>query len=232
MSAPTTAHAEKSKKQIAYEMLKDKIITNQLKPGTMLVERQLCEMLNSSRTPIREAIQQLSTDGLVTSIPAVGSYVSEVRYEYVIQLYDVREYLEGLAARLCAINITDSQIQTLNRYWLNMNDDIRTKEYDKLFQEDSNFHQGIVTYSRNEILQNLYTPLASQIFRITFLTEDRADGIIRSHDSHLKILQAITHHQAEEAENQMREHLRTSKMHHLKKMAPHLFDTTQNGGGQ
>ena len=51
MSAPTTAHAEKSKKQIAYEMLKEKIITNQLAPGTMLVERQLCEMLNSSRCP-------------------------------------------------------------------------------------------------------------------------------------------------------------------------------------
>ena len=79
MSAPTTAHAEKSKKQIAYEMLKEKIITNQLAPGTMLVERQLCEMLNSSRTPIREAIQQLSADGLVTSIPTVGSYVSEIR---------------------------------------------------------------------------------------------------------------------------------------------------------
>ena len=218
MSAPTTAHAEKSKKQIAYEMLKEKIITNQLAPGTMLVERQLCEMLNSSRTPIREAIQQLSADGLVTSIPTVGSYVSEIRYEYVIQLYDVREYLEGLAAKLCAINITDS--------------DIRTKDYDKLFQEDSNFHQNIVDYSRNEILQTLYALLSSQIFRITFLTEDRADGIVRSHDCHLKILQAITHHQAEEAENQMREHLRTSKMHHLKKMAPHLFGTTQNGIGQ
>ena len=165
MSAPTTAHAEKSKKQIAYEMLKEKIITNQLAPGTMLVERQLCEMLNSSRTPIREAIQQLSADGLVTSIPTVGSYVSEIRYEYVIQLYDVREYLEGLAAKLCAINITDSQIQALNRCWLNMNDDIRTKEYDKLFQEDSNFHQNIVNYSRNEILQTLYAPLSSQIFR-------------------------------------------------------------------
>ena len=222
MSAPTTAHAEKSKKQIAYEMLKEKIITNQLAPGTMLVERQLCEMLNSS----------LSADGLVTSIPTVGSYVSEIRYEYVIQLYDVREYLEGLAAKLCAINITDSQIQALNRCWLNMNDDIRTKDYDKLFQEDSNFHQNIVDYSRNEILQTLYAPLSSQIFRITFLTEDRADGIVRSHDCHLKILQAITHHQAEEAENQMREHLRTSKMHHLKKMAPHLFGTTQNGIGQ
>ena len=147
MSAPTTAHAEKSKKQIAYEMLKEKIITNQLAPGTMLVERQLCEMLNSSRTPIREAIQQLSADGLVTSIPTVGSYVSEIRYEYVIQLYDVREYLEGLAAKLSAINITDSQIQALNRCWLNMNDDIRTKEYDKLFQEDSNFHQNIVNLS-------------------------------------------------------------------------------------
>ena len=158
MSAPTTAHAEKSKKQIAYEMLKEKIITNQLAPGTMLVERQLCEMLNSSRTPIREAIQQLSADGLVTSIPTVGSYVSEIRYEYVIQLYDVREYLEGLAAKLCAINITDSQIQALNRCWLNMNDDIRTKDYDKLFQEDSNFHQNIVDYSRNEILQTLYQP--------------------------------------------------------------------------
>ena len=87
-------------------------------------------------------LENVLPDGVRDIVPlslihiSVGSYVSEIRYEYVIQLYDVREYLEGLAAKLCAINITDSQIQALNRCWLNMNDDIRTKDYDKMCIRD------------------------------------------------------------------------------------------------
>ena len=98
LNTALNASAEKSKKQLVYEYLKNQIITNELPPGTLLVERQLCTMLDASRTPIREAIQQLVSENLVTSIPTKGCFVSEVRYEDIAQLYDVREYLENWPA--------------------------------------------------------------------------------------------------------------------------------------
>ncbi len=80
-----------SKKDLAYEAIKEEIINHQLKPGTKLVERQLCDSLNISRTPIREALHQLAIDGLVSFQSGEGAVVSDITYEVISETYDVRK---------------------------------------------------------------------------------------------------------------------------------------------
>ena len=106
---------DKNKKELAYDYLKEMIVNGELKPGSLLVERQLCERLSTSRTPVREAIQKLSGEGLVETILSKGSFVKSITYEDISQIYDIREYLESLAVKLCCQNATNANIEALKK---------------------------------------------------------------------------------------------------------------------
>lgn len=216
---------EKSKKELAYDQIKELIITHKLKPGTLLVERQLCAVLNTSRTPVREAIQQLASEGLVTNIPSKGSLVSEIRYEDIARLYEVREYLEGLASRLCALNITDTQFMELQQYYIAMAENIEKEDYEQLLSADISFHKAIINNSRNDLLINICNNYEGQVRRITLLMESNPQIIAKAHAIHKELLVAIANRDAHLCENLMREHIRFSKIGHLKSFAPSLSST-------
>ena len=90
--------------QCAYEQLRDEIVQWELPPGTHLNEVPLAERLSVSRTPLREAVQRLARDGLVTIIPGRGALVAQLALQDVVHLFQMREALEPYAARLCARN--------------------------------------------------------------------------------------------------------------------------------
>jgi GntR family transcriptional regulator, rspAB operon transcriptional repressor len=90
--------------QRAYEQLRDEIVQWELPPGTHLNEVPLAERLSVSRTPLREAVQRLARDGLVTIIPGRGALVAQLALQDVVYLFQMREALEPYAARLCARN--------------------------------------------------------------------------------------------------------------------------------
>jgi len=94
----------KSKKVIAHEILKRRIINNSLTPNEPLNERVLSEELKISKTPIREALQQLEKEGLVENVPHKGSFVSRVSVQDIREIFEVREILECAAARGSALN--------------------------------------------------------------------------------------------------------------------------------
>lgn len=83
-----------------YEVLKDKILSMELPPGTRLKDGELAEDLGVSNTPVREAIRQLEKDGSVETIPYRGNFVRKMSPEEVCETYDVRMVLEPLAVRL------------------------------------------------------------------------------------------------------------------------------------
>lgn len=89
----------------AYEVIKRKIVNGEITPGTKLQEDRLAEELGISRTPIREALSRLAQEGLVEIIPRRGTYVVEFSLFDIVHLLEIREALEGMAARLAATNI-------------------------------------------------------------------------------------------------------------------------------
>ena len=101
--------------QRVYETVKEKISTFQLKPGTRLVEEQIAEEAGVSRTPVREALNRLGQEGLVKIFPQWGSYVREIDLEEIREVFDLREALEGMAARVAASRISEGEIEELKR---------------------------------------------------------------------------------------------------------------------
>jgi DNA-binding GntR family transcriptional regulator len=93
-----------SQGQRAYERLRDEIVAWELQPGAHLNEVQLAERMSVSRTPLREALQRLARDRLVTIIPGRGALVAQLALQDVVHLFQMREALEPYAARLCARN--------------------------------------------------------------------------------------------------------------------------------
>ena len=94
-------------------VLRNAIATGRFKPGDRLIERQLCEWTNVSRTSVREALRHLESEGLVTSTPNRGPVVTRVSAEQAKNIYLVRAALEGLAGRLFAENASEAQIKQL-----------------------------------------------------------------------------------------------------------------------
>ena len=91
---------KKNKHDYAYRMIKDWIIQGELPSDTILVERQLCQMLGLSRTPVRSALQELAKDGFVLTAPGRGMMVSRVQIEDVIEIFEIRRSLDILALEL------------------------------------------------------------------------------------------------------------------------------------
>ena len=215
---------EPSKKEIAYQSLRELIKKNELKPGTVLIERNLCTALNISRTPIREAIQQLTNEGLVVTTFSKSSIVSTITYEDISKIYDVREQIEGLAVRLCTQVLTSEQIQELETYYKEL-----THYSDKnissqhIFDIDNKFHHFFIRYCRNELLEDIYnTHLDVQIYRITQMTSTDLAVFAKANYFHQKILEGVKQKDYHMAEKAMREHIRYSKLVHLKAMAPNI----------
>src|SRR5215471_5621253 len=100
-------------RQQVLEVLRSAILNFQFKPGDRLIERELCELTGVSRTSVREALRHLESEGLVQNLPNKGPTVARVTREEAQALYEVREVLEGLAARLFTERATAKQVAAL-----------------------------------------------------------------------------------------------------------------------
>src|SRR5665213_2026200 len=116
LDAPPAPSIRKSAAPLRHQVLdflRQSIISGRLAPGSRLVERELIEMMDVSRTVIREALRQLETEGLVATIANKGPVVRELSFDEAKDLYAIREVLVGLAARLFVLNAKPGQIDSL-----------------------------------------------------------------------------------------------------------------------
>ena len=97
-------------REIVYEELKRQIMIGEIPPGTRMMEVELADDMGVSRTPIREAIRKLEKEGLVSIEPRRGAYASDVSIKDMVDVLEVREFLEGMAAGLAAKKITEEEV--------------------------------------------------------------------------------------------------------------------------
>ena len=212
-----------------YSHIKDAIITGKYEPGERLTEESLANALNISRTPIREAIKQLESDGLVTPLKR-GVIVRRFTKEDVRQIYDLRALLESYAASQAAYYRSEYDIEqmvdtnvkyseTIERL-TNKHDTSHIHEIVKLNQM---FHDTILKAARNEhlhfhISKVVVLPL---VFR-SFYWYDKME-LMRSLEFHQTILKAIKNRESERAKIAMQEHIYHGRDHVLN----HLKETTE-----
>ncbi len=197
-----------SKADDAYRIIKDKIVTLQLKPSSDISEDELIKELNISRTPIREAIQKLAKDRFVIVYPRKGTVVSEISLDLINSIYEVRLLNEPHMARNACMRVSDEWLRMLKKGFL----DFKGKE-DLLAYIDLDYelHKGLTSYTNNIFLKNMFSVVNDHNHRIRIQTSKRNRDYQRSVQEHLLILEAMERRDEDAVEQAVRDHVLTAK---------------------
>lgn len=211
----------------AFQTLQSDITKGAIKPGTKISETGLANQYGISRGPLREALQRLESRGLIERIPHVGTRVVSLNLNELLEIYQVREALEGLACRLAAENMTDAEIASLGQLLEKHAEDAEVQAGHAYFQKegDFDFHYQIVMGAKNEhlakqILSELYHLLRMYRYQCS-LSEGRPQKALKEH---LAILDAIADRDGDLAEMLMRKHIRQARLNIASQYKQQDFD--------
>ncbi|MEU8896163.1 GntR family transcriptional regulator [Nocardia sp. NPDC048505] len=154
----------------AYRVLKRRIVEVELRPGARLVERDLAAELAVSRIPLREALRMLAAEGLVLLVPHKGALVASFSPADVRDLFDIREVLESLAARLAAERATPATLEPLRARLSAARAATAAGEVTRIAAANAAFHAEIIELAANPLLTTVLGPLAARtewLFRLT-----------------------------------------------------------------
>src|SRR3954452_13420198 len=146
--------------------LRDYLVEGNIPEGSRVPERQLCEMLGISRTPLREALKVLASEGLVELLPNRGARVRQLNEHDLGELFDLMGGLEGLAGRLACENISDEEILEIERLHYEMYSFYLHRDMQGYFRDKQLIHHKIVEASRNATLSIAYANFAGRIRRV------------------------------------------------------------------
>jgi DNA-binding GntR family transcriptional regulator len=190
----------------AYRLIKEKIITVEMPPGSVIRETQLMAELGLGRTPIREALMQLETENLVEVVPRRGLFVTEISITDLQQIYEVRVEIESLCARLAAQRFTAEDLAEMRCLVAEYQ---AAEKSDKkwLLDQDRRLHSLLARATGNKFLYDEFEKLYNLSIRIWHLAFNRMQPEDVDVGAHLDILAAIEAGDCDRAEQRMREHI-------------------------
>lgn len=171
-------------REIVYEELKMQILKGQIVPGTRMMEVEMAEEMGVSRTPIREAIRKLEKEGLVTIEPRKGAYASQISTKDMVDILEVRQNMEGLAAYYAAMRMNEDQKKKLAEIAEAYNKAVIENNTPDMIKFDTAFHHLIVEGSGNKMLVHMIEQLQELVLRFRYLYYDdfrRAEKMPREH---------------------------------------------------
>jgi DNA-binding GntR family transcriptional regulator len=169
------------------EIIKERIVYLDYEPGKQLREKELREEFDIGRTPLREIFIKLESEGLITTVPHSGTYVSTVSFHELRDLFEVRSYLISLAGKLAARRINEGELNELKQQVKDMEE---VKEPKKLMKMDSHAHELVNRSTKNDVLAENLKKLREQSVRIWVFP--RTKKFMRSFGSEFsELLQAL-----------------------------------------
>ncbi|GEN25465.1 GntR family transcriptional regulator [Halomonas cupida] len=189
------------------DSLEDDIINGRRVPGERLDPEELCRVYGVSRTPVREAIQQLVASGLVTVSPKKGTFVARVGLDQLIEMFEVMAELEGMCGRLAARRITVDELGELRNAYERCRTAAEAGDSDEYYYENEGFHGCIYAASHNTFLAAEATALKQRLKPYRRLQLQVRSRMQSSLDEHSRILEAIERGDAEAAEQGLRDHV-------------------------
>jgi DNA-binding GntR family transcriptional regulator len=182
------------------------IVERRLMPGTKLAEQQIADIFKVSRTLVRQALNQLSRDHLVTLEPARGAFVAQPSVEEARQVFEVRKMVEAaLVKQLCAV-ITDEQVATLRAHLLTEADAVARTDITGRTRLLADFHVVLARLLSNEVLAQLLADLLSRCSLIALMYQS-AHSAEHSAEEHVAIVDALERRDARAAAKLMEAHL-------------------------
>lgn len=190
-----------------YERLSAEILDGRIPPGSNLREEQIAEVMGVSRTPVREALRRLSDEGFVEYFPHRGARLMKLTPERVHEIFEVREALEGMAARQAATRMPADRIATLRESFERIRRQIEAQDYSEV---GDHLHTVIFDNCGNDRLKRLMLSIRNQVTwmqHVAVQVPGRLDRAFLEHDA---VLRALENRDPDAAEQTMRSHIRAT----------------------
>jgi DNA-binding GntR family transcriptional regulator len=171
--------------------LRDMIVEGRLAPGEKVNEKALSEVFDVSRTPLREALKVLASEGFVRQTPNRGSTVADLTEQDIDELFPVMGVLEGLAGELACERISDVELQSVRDLHAEMVAHFQAGDLQNYFRCNQAIHETILEASRNPTLIGIYRSLAGRVRRARYLANHSASRWHKAVQEHEEILAAL-----------------------------------------
>jgi DNA-binding GntR family transcriptional regulator len=181
------------KSHAIYVALRERILSNDIAPGTRLVMRDVANQYAASDIPVREALRMLERDGLVETAPYRGARVTTLTAKEVEETYFIRSHLESIATGLAAERITDAELAQLDRLMIEMRVAVNAQDGPRFSDLNLEFHRTIVASCGNDMLRELTMDIWQRVFRMM------PERIAISQCEHEGIMAALRDNDAERA---------------------------------
>src|SRR5437588_5724570 len=188
-----------------YRELRNALVRQSIAPGQRLVEADLAQQLGVSRTPVREALARLVTEGLIVVLPSGGMAARDTRSE-LADIYGLRQVLEGYAARLAATRIEPEELDQLSRLSQQMDASIDDGALDRYVELNNAFHLQIATASPSPRLVRMINDYREYFLTPRMLSRYNRAAMLHLQQQQEAIVQALRAHDGDAAERLVRVH--------------------------
>ena len=190
------------------DRLRDQIYQHELLPGNPIDEMALCERYGISRTPLREALKVLSSEGLIELIPRRGSFVRSMDIEELNELFPVMAVLEGLCAREAVENCKPQDLKQLEAMHEKLENFVKEGNIDAYYEQNFVFHQAVQDLSGNKWLQRVIGDLRKVLRLARHMQLTIPGRLEESLEEHRQIMKAFTEQDSDMADQNMQNHLK------------------------
>jgi GntR family transcriptional regulator, rspAB operon transcriptional repressor len=195
-----------------FTAIREYILDGSFPPGERLVESRIAEQIKTSRTPVREALHLLESEGLLESIPRAGYRVKSLHWEEVEEICEIRVVNETLAARWAMKRITPKELVALENNLRVAEHEVRSGNPKAFVHRDAEFHEILAHASRSERLLELCQLLRKHMLRYRIESLYLPETALRAIQGHRRILEALKASDESGLEEAMRNHLEQSKI--------------------
>jgi len=193
------------------QRLRQMLVEGRIAPGAKLNERELSELLNVSRTPLREAIKMLAAEGLVELLPNRGAVAVSLSEQDILDTFEVMAGLEAQSGALAAERITPQELAEIQAMHFEMMAAYTRRDLSTYYTLNSRIHSAISAAAKNPVLAQVYTQVNARLQALRFRSNQDGEKWKRAVKEHEKMIEALATHDAAAMRDVLLTHLRNKR---------------------
>lgn len=206
-----------------YDIIKNKIICHEIKPGERIIDKHLADEMGVSRSLVRQAFNILEKEELITLVPRSGFYVRKISQKDVEEIYDIRKILEEYITELAVPVIPDNDIAEVDKIFEEARKDLEKDRVEKFIKADASLHELLINNCENERLKKIATSYNSHFVFYRLIDLSRVERAKEAYFEHREIFEAVKERDVERAVKLMGKHVENAKNIILKNFDKYTF---------